>query len=521
MEQRTMAWLRMTAFAAMVALVAAACVVQPAQAGEDGIGCSLCQDAIVDVENFLEANSTVQDIIKALDDVCKLLSGDAKQKCLQEVQHLAPKLAEADDSITTKYSPFALCSMLGQCQIDCCATPYLPEQIHLSITTDISEMVVMWSTLKATPHPVVQYGLSSDNLNMTANATTASYTSGGWQGHLYTATMTGLRPKTTYYYRVGDPTVAPDYWMKPAWSQVPSLHFTTRTAPAATTPLTVAMIGDAGATDASMLSLAHITQRVVDKSIDFLFHDGDIGYADGYQTLWDAYVRKIESIAGFVPYMTVQGNHEGFYDFKPYMARFAMPWKQSKSQSPLYYSFDYGSAHFIAVNSESEFGLAARTVKKDDPMYKWLEQDLQAANASRHVTPWIVVVLHRPLYCTESNRDCKQYAETLREGLEDLFFNYNVDVVIQAHRHNYQASYPVYQQKKMSDSFHKPPAPVYIVNGAAGNKEHLMGPGKQDWARVTLKQYGYATLSIANSSLDWTYYAAADNAVLDHFTITK
>lgn len=36
-----------------------------------------------------------------------------------------------------------------------------------------------------------------------------------------------------------------------------------------------------------------------------------LSYADGYQPLWDQYMRKIESIAGFVPYMTVQGNHEG------------------------------------------------------------------------------------------------------------------------------------------------------------------------------------------------------------------
>lgn len=47
--------------------------------------------------------------------------------------------------------------------------------------------------------------------------------------------------------------------------------------PASETPIRIAVIGDAGATDASMLSIAHITQRVVDRSIDFLLHDGDIG----------------------------------------------------------------------------------------------------------------------------------------------------------------------------------------------------------------------------------------------------
>ena len=144
------------------------------------------------------------------------------------------------DGHVLQYSPFALCTMLNQCQVDCCATPYLPEQIHLSITDNIEEMVVMWSTLQVcrvvcgfvlclclcmhvhvhvhvclrvflcfasarfiqpspdhlpppththttmqkTPAPVVEYGLSSDNLNLSANATVSTYSSGGWQGHV-------------------------------------------------------------------------------------------------------------------------------------------------------------------------------------------------------------------------------------------------------------------------------------------------------------------------------------------------
>eukprot|EP01147_Barroeca_monosierra_P000147 gene147-3538_t len=483
------------------------------QAGEDGVACSLCQDAITGIEDFLESNKTVEEIVSLLNGICNLLPEPEKDKCLKEVKDIAPQLPTADQSITTKYSPFALCTMLGSCQVDCCATPVVPEQIHLSITDKPSEMVVMWSTLKLfhyyrqqppkafgssdsfyqkTPHPVVEYGLSADNLNMSANATVATYSSGGWQGHIYTAVMTGLAEHTSYYYRVGDPTVAPHFWMHPSWSQVPSLMFTTRGKPASETPIRIAVIGDAGATDASMLSIAHITQRVVDRSIDFLLHDGDIGYADGYQPLWDQYMRKIESIAGFVPYMTVQGNHEGFYNFKPYMARFTMPWKQCHSDSPLYYSFDYGNAHFVSVNSESEFGLMARTITPNSTMYKWLEADLKAANESRSTkSPWIIVQLHRALYCTENNHDCNQYAEILRNGIEDLLYKYKVDLVIQAHRHNYQATYPVYKEQVTSQSYHRPAAPVYVVNGAAGNKEHLMGPGHKPWARKTLKQYGY------------------------------
>lgn len=35
-----------------------------------------------------------------------------------------------------------------------------------------------------------------------------------------------------------------------------------------------------------------------------------VSYADGYQPLWDSFMRKMESVAAFVPYMSTPGNHE-------------------------------------------------------------------------------------------------------------------------------------------------------------------------------------------------------------------
>jgi hypothetical protein len=84
---------------------------------EDGLGCALCQDAIVGVEATLESNHTQQDLVAALDKVCDALPASVKAKCLASVAELAPQLNQSLDSITTKYSPFALCSMLSACQV--------------------------------------------------------------------------------------------------------------------------------------------------------------------------------------------------------------------------------------------------------------------------------------------------------------------------------------------------------------------------------------------------------------------
>ena len=84
--------------------------------------------------------------------------------------------------------------MLGECTIDCCDTPVGPEQIRLSVTSDPCEMVVTWSTLELTPQPVVIYGHSVSNLNLTVPAKGKTYDKGGWRGKVYTATLKGLLP---------------------------------------------------------------------------------------------------------------------------------------------------------------------------------------------------------------------------------------------------------------------------------------------------------------------------------------
>lgn len=74
-----------------------------------------------------------------------------------------------------------------------------------------------------------------------------------------------------------------------------------------------------------------------------------------------------------------------------------------------------------------------------------------------------------------------------------MFNKYGVDLVITAHMHNYEASWPVYKSVP-TFSYVNPVHPVYLVNGAAGNKEHLTGIGSPpypSWNRQRIAQYGY------------------------------
>ena len=54
--------------------------------------------------------------------------------------------------------------------------------------------------------------------------------------------------------------------------------------------------------------------------------------------------------------------------------------------------------------------------------------------------------------------------------LEDVFYHYGVDIVLQAHEHNYERLYPVYRGVVVSTNYTNPRAPVQIISGAAGSK---------------------------------------------------
>jgi hypothetical protein len=79
------------------------------------------------------------------------------------------------------------------------------------------------------------------------------------------------------------------------------------------------------------------------------------------------------------------------------------------------------------------------------PQHAWLEGDLAAVD--RSLTPWVVLVGHRPVYI-----DADEYGEQgkqttaiqLQEALEALLDRYGVDVAVAGHHHSYQRTCSVH-----------------------------------------------------------------------------
>ena len=61
--------------------------------------------------------------------------------------------------------------------------------------------------------------------------------------------------------------------------------------------------------------------------------------------------------------------------------------------------------------------------------------------------------------------------------MEDLFYNYGVDVVIQVHGHSYERLWPQYKGVVLSKDYTNPKAPVQFITGAAErmHSENVIG----------------------------------------------
>lgn len=145
-----------------------------------------------------------------------------------------------------------------------------------------------------------------------------------------------------------------------------------------------------------------------------------ISYANGKQKIWDRWGQLVQPLAAQVPWMVSPGNHEMHYLGTPYLYRFAMPGttsvlvaypmaKRARSyphcirlralpaaqsggeSGNMYYSFNYGNVHVIALDSEASSFSA---------QVEWVKKDLRRVD--RAVTPWIIGFWHRPWYCSST-----------------------------------------------------------------------------------------------------------------------
>jgi hypothetical protein len=324
--------------------------------------------------------------------------------------------------------------------------------LHLTFGRDPArQMVVSWITDGKVNKPQVVYGTLAGGFGSVKNAQTRTYVDGasGRTVYVHHAMLSGLTPGTDYLYAAQHTGSTPDAG-------------TFRTATTGRFPFTFTSFGDQSAPqvtwNASGVSSldANSTPATKDivagvETVAPLFHlmNGDLCYAnldvDRVRT-WNNFFTNNTRSARFRPWMPAAGNHEiekqnGPIGLGAYQTYFELPSTESDAElDNLWYSFTVGSVHVISLQNDDialqDGGDYYIHGYSGGRQLAWLEKDLAAARKDKSID-WIVVCMHQVMVSTS---DANGSDIGLRQAYGPLFDQYDVDLVVCGHEHDYERS---------------------------------------------------------------------------------
>ncbi len=353
----------------------------------------------------------------------------------------------------------------------------LEREPYLQMVTDTS-VILRWRTFSSSDSQV-DYGTTSGNLTLTA--TSASSTDE------HEVLISGLTANTLYYYAIGAIGSPGAHG-----GGTPTHYFKTAPAPGASTPFVFWAVGDGGNGTTTQLNVMNAMLGANGGvSPDVAIYLGDIAYNSGTDSEFtNKYFAQYDPVIRNTVVWPTLGNHEGASTTSgecaplpcsansngPYYEAFTLPTAAEAggvaSGTEAYYSFDYGSVHFISLNSNE----VSRS--STGPMAMWLTADL-AANTQL----WTIAFWHHPPY-TKGTHDSDTEGNhiDMRENLLPILEAGGVDVVMGGHSHIYERSFLI-------DGTYSTPTPNYATLEANG---HILdsGDGRPEGDGAYLKPAG-------------------------------
>jgi hypothetical protein len=263
----------------------------------------------------------------------------------------------------------------------------------------------------------VEISTSSDLSNPAVLASTVTSADAGI-ANTYRVSATGLSAGTTYYYRADNGAAqSPIYSFTTEGANDSSfsfLHISDTQADVDT--YTVSTILDFQTFGSA---LATVTQAYQPK---FLLETGDLIDLSNNEDQWRWYFKRVQSVLGNIALLPAIGNHEQStaYPANSFREHFTVP---NACTDPAVtpgtvYSFDYGNAHFVVLNTENKG--AGFTAQKN-----WADQDMAKTNKK-----FIIVALHRGMFAGGGTTDTF-------DAFSSLLDKYKVALVLQGHDHAY------------------------------------------------------------------------------------
>jgi hypothetical protein len=302
----------------------------------------------------------------------------------------------------------------------------------------------------------------------------------------------GLDANTRYFYMIGHESTAlagPDSSISFVTAPISGLSKNTR----------IWVLGDSGSAnnDARAVRDGYLSYSG-SRAADFCLMLGDNAYNTGTDAEYQAALfEPYAQILGQCPLWSAIGNHDGYSansatQSGPYFDIFSFPRSAQAggvaSGTEAYYSFDYGQAHFVVLDSNGSNRNAS------DPMANWLRSDLQGTQAK-----WIIALWHHPPFTkgshdSDSTVDSEGRMVEMRQNILPILEEFGVDLVLSGHSHSYERSYLVDGHYGLSSSFN---LATHTVSSSSGQRN--LGQAYRKPSRLKVPHSG-TVYAVAGSS---------------------
>jgi len=213
----------------------------------------------------------------------------------------------------------------------------------------------------------------------------------------------------------------------------------------------------------------------------------------------------------------------GYHDVNDGQAKLDQFVKSFELDKP-YYSFDYGKVHFLVMASESPFA-------NGSDQYNFVKQDLEETTNKKDVN-WIIVTSYKPFYSSPSKHTGEK---ELRSVYHPLFEKHGVDLVLHAHNHNYQRTYPIsfnpndgsepiVKHNFTTDYNDHTVGTIFAIVGTGGESFYPLD-GTAPYMATQLDRFGFLNIEIDNGNphtlLTGSFLDNTGSEIRDYFTIKK
>jgi predicted phosphodiesterase len=262
----------------------------------------------------------------------------------------------------------------------------------------------------------------------------------------YTASIDLPDPTTEHVVTLTDLITGTEVIYRVSTAGVELASGSFRTAAAPDQPFSFAVIGDSGTGSRDQYAVA---DRMVALNPDLVLHTGDVVYPDGQASGYDPFFfQPYQILAKRAPIFPVLGNHDYHSQRgQPYLDAFYLP-QNNPTHTERYYSFDWGNAHFTALDFNTG---------PDAKQLEWLKNDLASTDQL-----WKFVFYHQAIY-SSGPHGYENWAEAKRNLLAPIFEQAKVDVVFNGHDHDYERTQPIN-------------GVLYIVSGGGGGPLYQVKP---------------------------------------------